>query len=45
MKKKQIIVGIDVSKDTLDVFIRGINCSFVVEKRAKRFFNFIRDYL
>jgi transposase len=37
MKKKQIIVGIDVSKDTLDVFIRGINCSFVVKNGPKGF--------
>lgn len=37
MKKNQIIVGIDVSKDTLDVFIRGINCSFAVKNGPKGF--------
>jgi transposase len=37
MKKKQIIVGIDVSKSTLDVFIRAINYSFVVENGPKGF--------
>lgn len=37
MKKKQVFVGIDVSKNTLDVFIRVINCSFVVENGPKGF--------
>jgi transposase len=37
MKKKQIIIGIDVSKATLDVYIHGINCYFVVENGPKGF--------
>ena len=37
MKKKQIIVGIDVSKSTLDVYVRVINHSFTVENGPKGF--------
>ena len=37
MKKKQVIIGIDVSKDTLDVFIHGVNHYFVVENNPKGF--------
>lgn len=37
MKKKQIIVGIDVSKNTLDVFIRVVDRSFVVSNGPKGF--------
>jgi transposase len=37
MKKKFIIVGIDVSKDTLDVFIHGIKRYFKVNNNPKGF--------
>jgi len=37
MKKKLVIVGIDVSKATLDVFIRGFNYYFQVENGPKGF--------
>ena len=37
MKKNFIIVGIDVSKDTLDVFIHGINRYFKVNNNPKGF--------
>jgi transposase len=37
MKKKQVIIGIDVSKATLDVFIHGFNYYFVVENSPKGF--------
>jgi transposase len=37
MKKKQFIIGIDVSKATLDVFIHGINCYFIVDNNPKGF--------
>ena len=37
MKKKQFIIGIDVSKATLDVFIHGIKCYFRVENNPKGF--------
>lgn len=37
MKKKQIIIGIDVSKATLDVFIHGLNDYFIIENGPKGF--------
>jgi len=37
MKKKQVIIGIDASKATLDVFIHGFNYHFVVENGPKGF--------
>lgn len=37
MEKKENIVGIDVSKSTLDVFIHSINYSFVVSNDPKGF--------
>jgi transposase len=37
MKKKQVIIGIDVSKATLDVFIHGVKCYFQVENNPKGF--------
>lgn len=37
MKKKQIIIGIDVSKATLDVFIHGLGYYFVTENNPKGF--------
>jgi transposase len=37
MKKKQIIIGIDVSKATLDVFIHGVQHYFKVENGPKGF--------
>ena len=35
--KKKIIIGIDVSKSTLDVFIHGINHYFMIENGPKGF--------
>jgi transposase len=35
--KKKIIIGIDVSKSSLDVFVHGINFSFIVENGTKGF--------
>lgn len=37
MKKKQVIIGIDVSKATLDVFIHGLNFYFKVDNNPKGF--------
>jgi len=37
MKKKQIIIGIDVSKAILDVFIHSFNYHFIVENDPKGF--------
>lgn len=37
MKKKQFIIGIDVSKASLDVFIHGLKHYFVVENSPKGF--------
>jgi len=37
MEKKQIIIGIDVSKSTLDVFIHGFKFSFIVENGTQGF--------
>jgi transposase len=37
MKKKLVIIGIDVSKATLDVFIRDFNIYFTVENGPKGF--------
>jgi transposase len=37
MKKKQIFIGIDVSKDKLDVFIHGIKAYFIVENNPQGF--------
>lgn len=37
MKKKQIFIGIDVSKAKLDVFIHGIKAYFVVENSPQGF--------
>jgi transposase len=41
MKKKQIIIGIDVSKSTLDVFIHGTNFYFIIENNPKGFFKLL----
>jgi transposase len=37
MKSKQVIIGIDVSKDSLDVFIHGLKHYFVVQNSPKGF--------
>lgn len=37
MKKKQVIIGIDVSKATLDVYIHGFKYYFVVENSPQGF--------
>lgn len=37
MKKQQIIIGIDVSKRMLDIFIHNINFHFIVENSTKGF--------
>lgn len=37
MKKKQLIIGIDISKDTLDVFLRSIDFHFVVDNTPEGF--------
>ncbi len=37
MKKKQAIIGIDVSKSTLDVFIHHVNFHFIVTNNPKGF--------
>lgn len=41
MKKKQIIVGIDVSKATLDVFIHSVSFHFVTSNDEKGFFELL----
>ena len=41
MKKKQVIIGIDVSKTTLDVFIHDFNYYFVCENGPQGFVNLL----
>jgi transposase len=41
MKKKQFIIGIDVSKATLDVFIHAFNYHFIVENSPSGFANLL----
>jgi transposase len=45
MKKKLFFIGIDVSKDTLDVFIHGIKRYFKVPNNPKGFFKLLEIVL
>ena len=45
MKKNQIIIGIDVSKATLDCFIHSVNQHFIVENSPKGFAQLLKIIL